>query len=623
MRDETNWALRLGAKPPLGWTAQHELILELADRLWDDLRWIWIVCERYQEYREDATGDRELLAARAAVREAEASVDAAFESRRRWRQMSRAAGSTPEIEDAIGGALATAREARRTLGDARRRVRSAIRSDLERIWRARDRAMSEVASGRSRRYQELHFGVYNDVLARFRIAAREAARRGRVVRPAREHPSASLYLQVPRGRAWDELFGSRSDVLSLAPYSPGPRVTRRWSLLRMRCASDGLAIEIPIRVHREPPAGARVQGVRVVRRRVAGRWEWYVVFSLRSPVATPIERGAGTLWCGTNWRRLADGSLRILDGIDEAGTRVSVCIPPEHVAVAAYSDLLRSALDLRAAEAVRSLPRAEDREAADVALSRRDWSALHTLLGACAWRDGSVQAPERHAALLAARSETGGDAEKYAARAAVILGDRAGRRWVDGARARAIRRRTDLYRRAARWIAERYGRIVLAESDGSRLARIEQPDGTRTPLHVSARHQRQIAAPYALEADLRWAVRRAGGELVEQPAIDLSHTCPICRCEMERREGDRASLHLRCAEHGVWDRDHALAIALWRDDDGAPDREQWVWHAEREQRSRAEIVRVDVEVESQLRGVRPPHSRIRYVSGVALAPESV
>jgi hypothetical protein len=210
--------------------------------------------------------------------------------------------------------------------------------------------------------------------------------------------------------------------------------------------------------------------------------------------------------------------------------------------------------------------------------------------------------------------------EKQALGVAEMLGDRVGRQHLEGQRSKAIRRREDLYRRSAHWIASRYARVVLAESDGSELARVTDPEtGAETDLPLPARRARQMAAPYSLAQALRWALTRSGGVLEERPAIDASHTCPLCRAEMERSPGDRAALILRCSDHGVWDRDHALALALWRDDEGAADRERWRWHAEAEERSRAQIVSVCEEIREQVPNGGAAWSRLRYVSGVSLA----
>src|SRR5690606_29845534 len=78
MNAPSSWALKLGGKPPLEWTDAHERVLRDSDTLWDDLRWEWIRARQLQEAAEDATGDADLLAARAAYREAEERVDAAF-----------------------------------------------------------------------------------------------------------------------------------------------------------------------------------------------------------------------------------------------------------------------------------------------------------------------------------------------------------------------------------------------------------------------------------------------------------------------------------------------------------------------------------------------------------------
>jgi hypothetical protein len=617
------WALKCGAKAPLAWTDAHEETLRLADRLWDDLRWIWILGNRYQAYREDATGDVELLESRAAHRTAEAAVDAAFAARRAWRQRERRGGSTPEIEAEIDCAIRRRRETRSALASASKRVRKEIREDLARIWRARDRAMQDVACGVGRRYPELHDGVYNDVLARFRTAAHRAAKIGRVVRRSAEHPARSLYVQFPGGRAWVDLC-KPSTRAHLAEATLSPRVANRWRLLRLRANAAGLMAEVPIRVDREPAEGSRVKGVRLVR---DGR-EWYAVFSIDGPVLTPIVKGAGTLYVGTNWRQMRDGSLRTLAGVDEGGLRVEVCLPPEHAESARYADLLQSALDLAADGVAISLG-----ESAAEIRRRRDWPALRRLAMESAdadlvtWVRGEHQGRALHDALLEARRRANGDAEKYATECAWILGDAAGRRRVEGMRAQAMRRREDLYRRAARWICERYGRVVIAESDGRDLARVlDTETGQETPLPLSARRARQYAAPYSLESAVRWAATRAAVEYVERPAVDMSHRCPICQSEMHRSEADRARLVLRCEEHGEWDRDHALALALWRAEIDAArvpeERERWDWHAEAGERSRARIVRVDMEVEARLRGGRPAHSRLRYASGVALADRS-
>lgn len=636
-----SWALKIGAKAPLEWTDAHERVLRDSDTLWDDLRWVWIRARWLQDAAEDATGDAELLAARAALALSEAIVDAAFEARRQVRQRARSREVPAEIEQAITDAIEARRPVRTACYAAAKRVRATIRPQLTAIWQARDAACRAIAAGANRRYPHLHWAQTNDILARYTTAAREAAKKGRLVQPSRKHPSASMYVQliarsvggvrVERagkrakveggtlaGTTWAQLTapGSTRAVRIDIAAEPVPAARAgRWGLLHLPIGDD-LVVRLPVRIHRAPPAGALVKGVRVVRR---GR-EWSAVFSVAGPVLTPIERGAGTVYVGVGWRQTRDG-LRVLEGVDEAGVRVRVALPPEHMAAVSYSDLLLSALDRRAAETAETVAAVDPARAADLAelARRRDWRGLRDAIGAGPWADGEVPAKERHAALLAVRHAAGGDAEKQADGAARVLGDRAGRGWVEGMRGKAIRRREDLYGRAARWLVERYGRIVVAASDGRKLARVEAEDGQTTDLPLAARRQRQAAAPYSLLAAIRWAAARGGAEVVEVPAVDYSHTCPICGSEMERGKADRAALMLRCDAHGVWDRDHALALALWRDNGSPEDRERWAWHADGGQRSQAEVVRVAAELEGRLRGSRPAHSRLRYAAGVALA----
>jgi hypothetical protein len=645
------WSLKLGAAMPLEWTPAHDEILTLSDRLWDDLRWVWIRARTLEEAAEDAMGDADLLAARAAHREAEEVVDAAFEARRQARRSARSREVALEIETAINTALETRSKTRRALYTHARRVRSTIRPQILTILRARDRTCRMIAAGKGRRYPQLHWAQCNDILARYETAAREAQKRGRFPRPSREHPSRSLYVQLQAHRhggtrvevpgkqrariVGGELIGTTWSALTAQGrtlavriergHRPGRRIGSaqevRRMLLTLPCGEIAPPLRVPVTVprHREPKADALVKGVRLVRR---GPHEWYAVLSIDGSPLHRSEPGGGTFYCGVNWRRTSRG-LRVLDGVDETGVRVQVHVPPEMLASWTYADALASALDRAgnlAAELLAALR--PDADVPDL-LRRRDWKGLRNLAlehpALVRWVRGSVPVRDRHAALLAARRQVGSEPEKYAERAAEILGDIAGRDQVAGLRSKATRRREHLYRRCARWIAERYGRIVVAESDGAKLARVEDPEtGEHTELPLPARRARQAAAPYTLLAAIRWATVKARGEVVESPAVDCSHRCPLCGEEMERSPADRAALMLRCSQHGIWDRDHALAMALWRE--AAPeDRERWEWHAASGRRSHAEIVSVDAEVRRDLRGHGTPHARLRYVAGLALA----
>jgi hypothetical protein len=616
----TTWALRCGAKSPLAWTDAHEAILRQRDALWDDLLDEARASKRREWALEDATGDEALRSAQTELREAQAVCDAAFAARDRHRQAHRTRESTPEIEHAIGEACRRRRAARKALWAATKPVRATIRPALELEWAGRRKRENAIAAGKSRRYATLQFGDYNDVLDHFRTATRAAGKLGRFPQRAERHPSQSLHRQIPGGRTWAHLFESESEVLSLRPYSPGERVTReRWVLLRMAVSSDRLQIELPVRLDREPPPESRVQGVRVVRR---GR-EWHVVFSLRAPVLTPIARpSGGTLYAGVNWRSLASG-LRVLDGIDDAGRRVQVVLGREYGAEADYADFLQAALDRRAGEAADTLA-ARGHDVGEI-VRRRDWPALRTAAlssgddALAAWAHGEVRGAEIHTALLRARRAAGGDGEKQAHLVAQALGDRVGRAWVAGLQSKRVRRRTDLYRRCARWLAEHYARIVLAEVDLRKLAQLrDEETGAENDLPRAARRNRQIAAPYELESAITWATKRAGHEVEYVPAVDASHTCPLCGEEMERGASDRGALWLACRQHGAFDRDHVLGLNLWLAD--APvDREHIVWHALQGQRSQAEIVNVAAAVEGRLRGHGRALSRVRYTSGTALA----
>lgn len=667
----STWSLRLAARKPLDGWEPVERTAALCRALWDDLRALYLQARHEQAVLEEETGDAALLAGLVAESRARARLDAAYQARREARQRARSREVAPGIEAEIEAAWSDMRATWEPLRLARRRLRargSSLRDALEGLWRERDRRMGEIAAGARRRYQPLRSSTGSDVLRRFRAAAEAAAKHGGI--PHASDLDVSIYVQVPgrsvggemvemvvveregkrqrvplreiasgepilrrpkkrenvggtiTGTTWRAWWHEGRGIVGTAPHTIGKRRAR---LVLLPLDSAGTLARVPVFLGRgvEPDPDALIKGVRLVRRqRAAGSPSWSVIVSIEGPRLRPIARGAGTLYCGLNWRRMGDGAIRVLDGIDESGTRVQVCVPRETIASLDYAAALTAALDAQAqdhaAEYVAAHP--EQREEVEATLARRDWRALAGRLPT-SWSEG-LPPESRHAALVSERRAVGSDPEKYAPGAARILGDRAGRREVNGLAKKARARRADLYRRAARSLAERYGRVVLAESDGQRLAMREDPQtGEPSELPLAARRGRQYAAPYELAQLVREAVERSGGEWAPAEARDYSHTCPICGSEMERRPAERGQLHLRCEAHGVWDRDHALAMALWRDDPGALPgvRERWLWHAEAGQRSRARIVRIDAELEGRLHGAQPPHSRLRYVSGVALA----
>jgi hypothetical protein len=625
-----HWALKLGAKAPLLWTPAHERTFALCDQLWDDLRAEWIAFWRKQRALEDSAGDEELVVARAAAQRSQTRIDAAFQARRDQRRRSRE--MTVELDDSIRSALREHRVTLESLNRALRKVRAAIRPQLVVLWNERDRALRAIATGRERRFRDLHWSVCNDVVDRFMTAARMAAKLGRAVRPAAQHKSGSIYLQLPaeteggervvtegRKRArivggvlrhwtWADLLAGRRRV-ALAPYDLGDRVRRRWLLLTVPCSADGGTLSLPVRIHREPGPGAGIKGVRVVRRKAGhGQWAWSVVFSIAGPVLTPISRGSGSLFAALVCVRTAAGALRVLDGVDNRGMRLQVRLPQEILAATTYADLLQTSLDHRAFDIACRLG-----GDAIPAYKRRDWRLIRAKAlasgdsAAIDWVRGRAPGGAACGALLLARSLANDDVEKYAELSARILGDAAGRRRVEGIRSGFVRRRSDFYGRAARWIAERYDHLILAKCGDRGFSSGDAPEAR---VSRDVRQQRQGAALSVIEEALSWAFARAGGEFVDIPFVDRPQQCPICREEMIGRDSDRTEPESQCSIHGSWDRGHAFAMALWRDH--APlDRDRWMRLAEALERSRAPILQIDVELAQRVRSGRPVPSPLR------------
>jgi hypothetical protein len=641
-------AYKYGAKPPLQWTAEHEEILELRRQLWNDLREVYLEFVAREEAIFREAGGDELAAIEAALERSEQEIRAGQERRLALRQAARGLVETPDLDAEIREAIRRKRAVRARYWQqiASLRRREDVGPRIRDLRGERTRALAHIACGHSRRYKRLKDGDYNDVYRSFMraitptIAKRKGPPREKERSPADD--AASLYVQLPGGRTWTQLTqpirSARHKVQIIENYRPNARITRRWCLLRVQVA-DRLWLEIPFRLCREVPAGARIKALRIVRVPRPGRRHWYdwsVVLSLDTgvEVAPVMPRGdERSAWLGINWRVTSDG-IRLLDGLHADGSRLQVLVPQDIRMQWAYSRMLEGALRQRR-NAIRErdekwladgmVPEGHRDQAHDAIANHgrghlRDLARAGDTPELRLWVEG-LPMRDHHEAILSLDGMQ--DRASYFDELARVLGDVHGFERVHSLRAKLARRRRDLYQRVAREIVSRCDRIYIGELDGPEVIATQDIEvQLRGVLPLSSRHLRTIYAPFDLRAAIEWQAKKVGVEVISVPAKDASRTCPVHGTDMYGEDGLRkADLWLPCEECGEsWDRDLAYALNVMAA--SAPTvRERLVWPSSPSECSQIAIVNLVAEVERRVRVQGGHHSRVQHKAGKVLAIE--
>ena len=300
--------------------------------------------------------------------------------------------------------------------------------------------------------------------------------------------------------------------LNLYPVGQGkprPRV-------RLRVGSAGRApvwAEWPLVYHRPLPPEARIMWAKVVRRRVAARYEWSLHVTLDFPDTWRLEPHGlgGAVAVNLSWAHALPGSaaLKAGDWRDAMGRGGVVALDPAIRAALTKVDDLRAIRD-------REFNAALAAARPFVAAHRATWSEAHQqrTTHLAHWRR-----PARLAALALwwRDHRVDGDEAWLGALEAWRRQDKHLWTWEVHARRKALGRRRDLYRQAAALLARRYDTLIIEALDLRRVAARPEPDDP-TPHVAPAARQRVLVAPSEFRAALVHAMVSRGGRVVEVPA---------------------------------------------------------------------------------------------------------
>jgi hypothetical protein len=536
-------AWEYGLLGPLEWPEWAETEIRLQNDLWNKL----VEVERGHRAAVDAVMGRDPAVA-AAAREAseiQARLDELFAERQRRSQAARKRVESPDLDAAAATAKARLREVWPQLKAARKEAGTRFREDLAALSEARYRAV--VAARQS---SGLWWGNYNAVCADFDTACRRSYADGTALNFHRWDGAGRLTNQFQGGLDVADLSGnSQVRIGDLPPGHPllargagrkGALRALEWTVRTEGRGGERRTVTFPMVMHREFPPG-RVKTATVVRRRTldgpgrtGGTYRWTVVFAVDEPertLAHPHDNAA----CGVNlgWRRVP-GGIRVATVVDDAGGCEHVVVPDKWLGLKkGLKDRQGSVDEARNALVDRLLlvPGAPPEQLAAL------WRRL---------RDAPSSALVARLAEAWARECPGWEPEQLEAASRWRRADRLRRASLANRSDMLVRDRRELFRRAAKSLAGRFGSIAISQADFSALARDEE----------LPQEARAWGAPSALRAEIRRAAERTGAR-VHDVAGPVTPPCHVCKATAV--PANRLDLVWTCPNGHTWDQDYNAA----------------------------------------------------------------
>lgn len=570
MRQNTETIARVYAYGCGDPTSDPNVLAELSRQhdLWDAL----VAIDREHERRRDEAA-RAAHPVYAELRERidalSEQIGALIQERRDARKRARKKVDTPEIDarldELVPQRRALWKEAKAALKEWAREHKETVR-DLE------QQRKDEVKA--ARQASPAWWPNYNRVIDDYNAARKTVRMKGRGLRPVdRAREDGVLTVQIQRtksglGAAPHELMDGTVPNVQIAPVPDtahglntprGERKRQCRTRVTMRVDAAGHKVTLPVTLHRPIPADGRVKSVQLAWKREGERIRARLCLTVSTPKREAIPHPSRSA-CGVDigWRLERDRSLRVVTVYDSAGGVEHVRLPRDWMAGMDRVERLHTYIDDGLMELAEALHGRDDLPA-PVA------SALD------GWRPGlgarHVDARALHDYIRPLRDER----KKLPAELLhwynryrhLLL-------YRDNLRNKLIRRRKDLYRVAAKRLAQTYSVIAIEDFDLSAVARTKKrEDGSDPELHAAARAQRVRACVHEFRSILQDMAAKHGAEVmvIAGPSTQLCH-----HCGNKTGQIDRSRLHWQCEScHAVWDQDENAARNLLYASTGASD----------------------------------------------------
>ena len=481
---------RYQLRNPTGWTAECEDQLRKQNQFWNRL--VEIDHQFRARYRALLSENPEVAAAEAALKLRTDERAALIAERKQRRRAARANVDASEINTRLADLKAE-------IATASAALKGAKAAAKEGLQEARNALSDEHFEAAKKARQDanadgLWWGNANATFRSYQTARGRAMREGTELKFHSYQGKGRVTNQIQNGgMTVDDLFEGRHPQVQVLTARNGSTLS---ATVYARGRAERKNVTWPMRMSRPIPDDAKIKEVVVTRKKIASHYRHTVVFTATREEVEPLPPPDGpAIAIDLGWLRLTEG-LRVGTVLAEGDNQPTYVICPE-----------RTLTDIERCEELRKR-RDELRNAVLLWLTDLDWEDAPDPL-----RDLGKSlrlSPASAAGLIARLAISWRDYDwRPEGRARCEEWRRTDKRmWEEEAnlRDKALYRRTDTYRKAAKAIAELAGAIILKNFDIAEIARKETKAGDGTDQVKAMRRYRTLAAPGDLR---RWIIIQA------------------------------------------------------------------------------------------------------------------
>jgi hypothetical protein len=314
-------------------------------------------------------------------------------------------------------------------------------------------------------------------------------------------------------------------------------------LVSLRVGSEKRApvwFQLPVVLHRPLPDGGTIRSASVARNIVGGIPRYKLLVTVDDGIEVSPKRRTGQV-CAVDlgWRRVPAG-LRVAYWGDLEGGRGEVLLDNSVLFEFDKCRDLQSIIDKRFEEVKAFLAGADG----------ESWPAQEELATIAQWRSpGRLVRWIRNANRAGFRHP---ELDAWVRKQMHLY------TWVSNLREQAGKRRREIYRRFAAWLAQRYDTVLLEEFDLRKIAETPQPEADDERSY--ANHARFVAAVSELRLAIVNACEREGTAISKRDAKYSTQDCHVCRGEAAPEASppwnQAESVIHQCEQcQSVWDQD--------------------------------------------------------------------
>jgi len=482
---------RYQLRKPTGWNAECEDQLRKQNQFWNQL--VEIDHQFRARYRALLSENPEVATAEAALTLLTDERTRLIAERKQRRKAARASIDSSDIDSRLADLKAEIATASAVVKAAKTVAKEGLQQDRSALSHEHFEAAKKARQDANA--DGLWWGNANAVFKSYQTARGRAMREGTELKFHAYRGEGRITNQIQNGGITvDDLFEGRHPQVQVTTARNGSDLS---ATVYARGRAERKNVTWPMRMSRPIPEDAKIKEVVVTRKKIASHYRHAVVFTAIREEVEPLPPPNGpSIAIDLGWRRLTK-RLRVGTVLVEGDNQPTYVICPE-----------KTLTDIERCEKLRSR-RDELRNSVLLWLTNLDWDAAPEPL-----RDlGKTLrlSPAAAAGRIARLAILWRDHDDWGAeeRARCEEWRRADKRmWEEEAnlRDKALYRRTDTYRKAAKEIAERAGVIILKTFDIAKTARKETKSGDETDQVKAMRRYRTLAAPGDLR---RWIIIQA------------------------------------------------------------------------------------------------------------------